>query len=107
MQKNELNDIALLEEIQKKSFESQVLIFKHSIRCGISKMALKAFENDLTSNQSDYIYYYLDLINHRDISNAIAQKWNVSHESPQLIILKDGQVKNHASHYSINVSQLD
>jgi bacillithiol system protein YtxJ len=50
--------------------------------------------------------YYLDLLEHRNISNAIAQDTGVEHESPQAILIENGKVLKHASHMSIYVSEL-
>ncbi len=90
-----------LETIEVKSAVKTQIIFKHSTTCGISRMVLNMFNEsyDLSENQIDL--YYLDLHSNRAISNAIAQKFNIGHESPQLLIIKNGGVVKHASHGSI------
>lgn len=95
-----LNSIAQLDEIQSLSAGNKVLIFKHSTRCGISSMVLKKFEAALEP-QPDTVLYILDLLNHRDISNEIANRFHVHHESPQLIVIENGSCTHHASHYKI------
>ncbi len=88
-----------LEEIVKTATNKTVAIFKHSTRCGISRSVLKQFERQNDLENIDF--YFLDLLNFRNISNAIAQKFSVEHQSPQLIVLKDKKVVAHASHHSI------
>ena len=89
---------------QEKSFEKTVVIFKHSTRCFISKTVLKNFENEVEHTSKDAEYYFLDLIHYRDLSNKIAEKFGVKHESPQLLVLKDGKVIKDASHQAIFTS---
>lgn len=96
-----------LEEIKKESSEKTVAIFKHSTRCGISRMVLKGFEKDFDLGEEDgYKLYFLDLLANRNISNEVAKRFNVQHESPQLIIIKDGNVVHHSSHHGIRVDNV-
>lgn len=90
-----------LETIEIKSARKPQVIFKHSTTCGISRMVLNMFNEsyNLIENQIDL--YYLDLHGYRAISNAIVQKFSVTHESPQLLIIKNGTVVKHASHGTI------
>ena len=94
-----LMSITQLDNLIKISETKTVLIFKHSTRCGISRAVLKAFENQFKDVDAEF--YYLDLLNHRDISNEIASLLGVVHQSPQLLVLKNGKVKKHDSHYEI------
>ncbi|GLB49214.1 bacillithiol system redox-active protein YtxJ [Neptunitalea lumnitzerae] len=96
-----LEDIAQLDAIENESETQTVAIFKHSVRCGISAMVKRGFENEENSNV-DVKLYYLDLINYRPISNEIAERFGVVHESPQLIVLKNKEVITTASHGAIN-----
>ncbi|WP_066225392.1 bacillithiol system redox-active protein YtxJ [Formosa haliotis] len=96
-----LVSIGQLEDIKNASNERPQVLFKHSTRCGISRMVLSQFEKDY-NNETDVDLYFLDLLQHRDVSNAIAEQFNVYHESPQLLIVKNGIVVKHASHGSIN-----
>lgn len=86
-------DAAIDESKTKK-----VALFKHSTRCSISSMVLSKFERAVEKSDKDVSYYFLDLIAHRDVSNEIAQRLNVEHQSPQLLILENGAVIKHASH---------
>lgn len=101
-----LTDLGLLNEIVELSNEKPVLIFKHSTRCSISRYSLKQFENDFEL-EDRIIPYYLDLLNHRDISNAIADRFGVFHQSPQIIVIKDGKAIFDTSHESIDARKLE
>ena len=50
--------------------------------------------------------YFLDLISHRDVSTAIAQKFDVEHESPQVILIKNGKAVYSASHFEIDYGSI-
>ncbi len=103
---NELTDLKQLDEIASESAQIPVIIFKHSTRCGISRMALKGFESEYDIDPQNAKPYYLDLLNHRDISNGIAEKFNVFHESPQLLLIKGGKAVYHESHGGISASEV-
>ena len=90
-----------LKEIVEISNEKLVVIFKHSTRCGISSGVLSRFEKATDSNLESVAFYFLDLIKYRNISNQIAKEFNVYHQSPQAIFLKNGVVVQHESHYDI------
>src|SRR5690606_18703867 len=97
-----LNSLDQLSEIEAKSITKTQVIFKHSTRCGISRMVLSQFESDYNISENNLDLYFLDLLNHRDVSNAIAERYNVVHESPQLLIIKNGTAVTNASHGAIN-----
>jgi bacillithiol system protein YtxJ len=81
------------------------LIFKHSTRCSISMMAKRRFELDWENLPADMPLYFLDLIKHRDLSNKVAQDFSVYHESPQLLLIKDGECVLDQSHGAISVDE--
>lgn len=95
-----------LDDIVKESHERPMFIFKHSTRCGISRMVLSRFESELEATD-DYGMYYLDLLSYRSLSDEIAARFQIWHESPQLIVLKNGEVVHHSSHHSIKASTLE
>lgn len=101
-----LTSLAQLEEIKKQSAAEAILIFKHSTRCGISSMVIKQFEKLFKEEHKSLKVYYLDLLNYRDISNEIAAQFQVMHQSPQLLIIKNGVSVHHASHYDITLTDL-
>ena len=101
-----LEEMKELDAIVEISFEKPVAIFKHSTRCSVSRMVLKQFENELAIETSLMELYFLDLLAHREISNAISQRFDVHHQSPQLIVIKDGNAIFNASHESIVAEDL-
>ncbi|MFA9191181.1 bacillithiol system redox-active protein YtxJ [Flavobacterium sp. FZUC8N2.13] len=100
-----LTDIDQLGEIIFNSNEKPAVIFKHSTRCSVSRMALKQFENDFDL-QEEVTPYFLDLIAYREVSNEIANRFNVYHESPQILLIKDGKSVYDASHSDIIAGDL-
>ena len=102
-----LNSLEQLDSIVKESKQETVLIFKHSTRCGISRMVIKQFENLFTEEMQHLKVYYLDLLNFRDISDEVGYKFQVMHQSPQLIIIKNGVSVAHTSHYDITQVNLN
>lgn len=101
-----LTSLAQLEEIASTSFQQPVLIFKHSTRCSISSSALNRLERQAASSLP-FIPYFLDLIAHREVSNAIAEKFSVTHQSPQVLLIKSGQCAYHESHMGIGYRELE
>lgn len=102
-----LNDIAQLGHIEQKSSTKTQVIFKHSTRCGISSMVMKQFVDMYNLTEKDLDLYYLDLLSYRDVSNEVGYKFQVMHESPQLLVIKNGVVVSHASHGAINEVELE
>jgi bacillithiol system protein YtxJ len=102
----QLTILEQLDEVEKQSFKKPVVIFKHSTRCGTSSMVLRHFTNDYSFPEEGVYLYFLDLLSYRDISNEIAVKFQVLHQSPQLLVIKNGQVVHHASHYHIQVEDI-
>jgi bacillithiol system protein YtxJ len=102
VQWNDLTEIKQVDEIAESSVETPVIIFKHSTRCSISRMALKQFEREYNIEEGKAKPYFLDLLEHRDISNEIASRFTVQHQSPQLIIVKNGKAVYNASHQDID-----
>jgi bacillithiol system protein YtxJ len=95
-----------LEVLISTSFKTPQLIFKHSTRCSISRFVLADFIAHFGYSSNEFGAYYLDLLSYREISNAIAQRFEVHHQSPQLIVIKNGKAIAHASHEGINELQL-
>jgi bacillithiol system protein YtxJ len=96
-----LNTVEQLDSIKQKNGYS--VIFKHSTRCSISMMAKRRFELDWDRLPAEIPLYFLDLIQHRDISGKIAADFSVHHESPQLLLIKDGECILDQSHGEISV----
>ena len=104
---NRLSSVNQLIEIEKESFHQPIAIFKHSTRCGTSSMALRQFESQFEADNTSVKLYFLDLLSFKDISNEIAIRFQVFHESPQLIVLKDGNTIHHSSHHQIDAGLLE
>lgn len=111
-QHSKLNWVALehldqLDIIIQNSWEKPVVLFKHSTRCFISKSALRSFESEYNISNDKMDAYYLDLLNYREISNEIANVFEVVHQSPQILVIKNGVCVYHASHENIHVKDLE
>ena len=94
-----------LDEIAALSDNKPAVIFKHSTRCSISRFALKQFEKEFAL-EDKVDAYFLDLLEHRDISNEIASRFGVYHQSPQLLLIKNGKSVYDVSHDAIDAKDL-
>ena len=94
-----------LEELLERSNTDPVIIFKHSTQCPISTQAYEEF-TDFAEGYSDVTFGAVLVIENRAISNAIAERFRVRHETPQALLIKDGRVVWHASHWSITLESL-
>ncbi|MGB8704102.1 MAG: bacillithiol system redox-active protein YtxJ [Gillisia sp.] len=101
-----LTALETLDEIAEISHQKPVAILKHSTSCGISRMVLRQFEQEYDLREGKIKLYFLDLLSYREISNKIASKFNVPHESPQLIVIKNGKVVYDASHNEVSSESL-
>ena len=99
-----LHNIQQLSEIEERSFGLPQVIFKHSTRCSISLMVKSRLEREDAPDGIDF--YYLDLLNHRDVSNAIAENYQVHHESPQILLIKNKECLYAESQTAITMSDL-
>ncbi len=96
-----------LDSIESLKTNELVLIFKHSPRCIVSRIVLKRFEDNFKINFEKIKFYKLDVLKERDLSNKISILYNVFHESPQIILVKDNKCIFHESHESIHVESLN
>jgi bacillithiol system protein YtxJ len=97
---------AQLETIDEISHATPCLIFKHSTRCSISSVAKNRLEKHWSFSDEVLPAYYLDLISYRNVSNAIASRYGIRHESPQVLLIKDGRCVYSSSHFAIGVNEL-
>lgn len=93
-----------LVEISKRSKEKPQVIFKHSTRCGISSMAKNRLERGGSPQGLDF--HFLDLLAHKPLSNKIATHFSVHHESPQVLIIKNGECVYDESHGGITMDEI-
>lgn len=105
-----LTSEAQLEEINQKSFETQIkaiLLFKHSTRCSISTMALSRLERNWKLSNVLVPAYNLNLLQYPTVSSKIAEQFNVRHESPQVLLIKNGKCIYNASHSAITAAEIE
>ena len=93
-----VEEINTIIEISKNQ---SILIFKHSTRCGISRMVIKQFESLFNEENKQLKVYYLDLLNYREVSSKLSEVFQVIHQSPQLLVIKNGISVYNESHYEI------
>jgi bacillithiol system protein YtxJ len=101
-----LDKMEQFDEIDEISKTKPVVLFKHSTRCSISRMALKQFDTAFNYPEEKIDWYLLDLLNHRDLSNEIASRYNVVHQSPQIVVIRNGKAVFNESHDSIAAEDL-
>ncbi|WP_346239070.1 bacillithiol system redox-active protein YtxJ [Niabella insulamsoli] len=99
-----LDSVDQLSDINAKSFQKPQLIFKHSTRCSISSVIKNRLHKEQLPESVDF--YYLDLIAAREISNRIAADYQVPHESPQVLLIKDGTCIFNESHMAIYMDDI-
>ena len=99
-----ITDINQINSIKEASGYS--VIFKHSTRCSVSSMAKRSFEGEWEVIPKEAKLYFLDLIAHRAISAAIADVFQVHHESPQMLLIKDGDCILDSSHSDISAEEI-
>lgn len=97
-----LTELTELDDIIEASKSTPVLILKHSTRCSISIMAKRELDTNWDIETSDLNTYYLDLLKYRPISNQIAEVFDIQHQSPQVLLIKDGVCVYSATHSDIN-----
>ena len=103
----DLDNPVQLNAIDEESQKGLVVIFKHSTSCAISTMAWSRFNRGMTDDLPNPVkFYYLDLLNYRVVSNAVAEKYDVRHESPQILVIFKNQCVHNASHMAISFSKV-
>jgi len=103
---NTINSPSDIDAIVERSNQVPCLILKHSTRCSISFMALHRLESAWDFKASQIEPYFLDLLDFRPISNEISQRFKVHHESPQILLIKNGECFHDASHLDISVDEI-
>ena len=95
-----------LDDIKSLSKDVAVVIFKHSTTCPISSMAKSRLIGSWNIAESEIIPYYLDLLRHRNLSSKIAETFQVVHESPQVLLIRNGECIYENSHLDINTPEI-
>ena len=102
-----LESIAEVEQLKIDSHDHPVVIFKHSTRCSISSMALSRLERAWNKQEMQGVdAFFLDLIRYRDVSQHIAESFRIMHQSPQLLLIRNGECVYHTSHVGISYQTL-
>ncbi len=99
-----LTDVVQLSDIYSRSFLKPVVIFKHSNRCSLSGLVLARLERETPIHDADW--YLLDLISYRALSGKIAETYAVYHESPQILLIRNGECTYTESHYAISMTEI-
>jgi bacillithiol system protein YtxJ len=103
---NHLSNAKQLKDAIQNVDSKTVVLFKHSTRCSISSMALNRLEASSELAESPADFYFIDLIAFREISQAVSVEFQIKHESPQLIVVKNGKATYHASHSDIRPNEV-
>lgn len=101
-----LTEMSQLNEIKEESKTIPVLILKHSTRCSVSLMAKNALDQNWDIEPDKIKAYYLDLLKFRPISNQIIEEFNVQHQSPQILLIKNGVCDYTATHSAIDARSI-
>ncbi len=94
------------ENSVSNSSAPKAVIFKHSTRCAISVMAWGRLKRYFNQDVSGVDFYYLDLLKNRNLSDEISTHFNVTHQSPQVLIIQKGECVYHASHNGIDPHEM-
>ncbi len=104
---NALTSAEQLENIKAESSQQPVIIFKHSTSCSISATAKNRLERQWDEAGLENVKpYYLDLLSYRSVSNQIASTFDVRHESPQLLLIRNGECTSDWSHLGIRLDEV-
>jgi len=104
---NQLSTILEVDQLLAENGDKTSLIFKHSTRCSISATVLDRLQRKWKMEELKNIDpYFLDLIQHRSVSNYIAEKLNIQHQSPQVLLIKNGICIYNESHFGINYEDI-
>jgi len=101
-----ISSVEQLEEIVLNISDKPKLLFKHSTRCGVSRMVLSSFESAWDTENELCDLYFVDLLRHRDVSNKIAELTGIVHQSPQAIVIKGKEIIYDATHSGIDARNI-
>ncbi len=101
-----LQSEAEVEQLKERSRKIPCLLFKHSSKCNISSIAKYRLESDWSFDTDEVEVYFLDLLKHRTTSAYIAETFAIWHESPQVLLIINGECEYDASHLSIRVEEI-
>ncbi|MFD1315993.1 bacillithiol system redox-active protein YtxJ [Namhaeicola litoreus] len=96
-----LEDVEELDKLATTALNQKIIIFKHSPRCGISSAVLRRFEAKLMDKGNNDLVFLVNVLSDRELSKVLADKFKITHQSPQVLIIKNEKLLRHASHYDI------
>ena len=96
-----------LNDLVKQSFSTPCLIFKHSTKCFISSVALKRFEENWCLSNNQVVPFFLDAIKHRKLSKQVAETFSENHETPQILLIENGDCILEATDMDIHVQEIE
>lgn len=102
----QLTDEAQLDNITEVSKQRPVLIYKHSTRCSLSMMIKERLEEEWDVDAETVPVYYLDIIVNKSLSNRVADFFHVPHQSPQILLIQNGECTYHTSHLAIKPNKI-
>lgn len=102
----ELTNLTQAEAILMRNTDAPIILFKHSTACSVSGKAFDHLKANYKVKKKAVLFYYLDLLSHRDISALIEQKTGVKHHSPQVIVWHNGNVLYSVTHQEINWKEI-
>ena len=104
---NSLTREEQIQDLIEESKQKPVVIFKHSTSCSISATAKGRLERQWSESDLAHVKpYYLDLLAYRPVSNQVARTFDIEHESPQLLLIRDGECVYDASHLGIRLEEV-
>lgn len=95
-----------INELITESGSIPIVIYKHSSRCGLSYMTENKLESGWEVLKPKVNLYFLDVIRYRNVSAAVAERFNIRHQSPQILVIKNGICVYNTSHHEINVDTI-
>ena len=107
MRWEELKGLEQVKQIKQESSQKPVLIFKHSTRCNVSRTSLDRLDRQWQdAEMAETKVYVLDLLRHHELSRELAAQFNVEHESPQILLIRNGASILDLSHFQIEYDQI-
>lgn len=101
-----LQELDELDRLLASTDERPLLLFKHSYTCGVSAEALDELVAHINDRPEDVQYAMVTVQTHRDVSNAVAKKLGVRHETPQALLIRNRRVVWSASHFRVTASAM-
>ncbi|MEO1435334.1 MAG: bacillithiol system redox-active protein YtxJ [Bacteroidota bacterium] len=102
-----LTSLEELNQLDQHSHQRPCGIYKHSNRCHISSMAKSNLEEDWRLEEGAINMYFLDVIEHRAIAREVADRYQVAHQSPQILVIRDGECTYEAAQLDITFEELE